>query len=322
VRPHRTFPIGELRPLTAGPHRVVEDGAVVIAAADRDVRVEGDAELVEAVLSRCDGRRTVGEIAAQVAPGSADEVTELVGLLAARGAVVDCSQAYRLAHAAGAAGSPLLRDVDDAALAALMAERYVPEGDLGAPLPLERGTGALLELARRRASTGSGDPPRPVSPFELGAVLEAMYGGATRPVPSAGALYPLIVHVLIRVALGPFEAGLWWYDPGEDALRRMPGEASADGLLAGHPDTDPIVAADQPIVFISADLERASRKYSSRGYRFALMEAGAAMQNAQLVGTELGVPVRAIGGVIDDVLHARLALPPEAAPLLAILLGR
>jgi hypothetical protein len=51
------------------------------------------------------------------------------------------------------------------------------------------------------------------------------------------------------------------------------------------------------------------------------MEIGAAMQSAYLAATELELPLRAIGGVIEDPLHEFLELPPDCDPLLAVLLG-
>jgi hypothetical protein len=51
------------------------------------------------------------------------------------------------------------------------------------------------------------------------------------------------------------------------------------------------------------------------------MEAGAAMQAAYLTATELGVPIRAIGGIDDRAVHRFLQLPETAVPLLAILIG-
>jgi SagB-type dehydrogenase family enzyme len=84
---------------------------------------------------------------------------------------------------------------------------------------------------------------------------------------------------------------------------------------------DELLAPGRPLLFVSADLERPSRKYSNRGYRYALMEAGAAMQNAYLAAAELGLPIRAIGGFHDDRAHEYLDLPEQVRPLLALLLG-
>jgi SagB-type dehydrogenase family enzyme len=163
----------------------------------------------------------------------------------------------------------------------------------------------------------------------LSAVLAAAYsvhssaaGTSTGTVPSAGALYPLAVHVLLREPLGSAGPGLWRRDPRTARLHRL-GDPPADAaaLLVAEPSSAALLGRRQPIVFLSADLARPSRKYGARGYRYALMEAGAAMEAAHLVATELGLPMRAIGGIDDGVVHRLLALPDTAVALLALLVG-
>jgi SagB-type dehydrogenase family enzyme len=92
-------------------------------------------------------------------------------------------------------------------------------------------------------------------------------------------------------------------------------------VILHDPVADALVAAGGPVVFISANLERTSRAYANRGYRWALIEVGAVLQNAYLVAAELDVPVRAIGGFLDERTHAFLGLPDHVRPMLAVLLG-
>jgi SagB-type dehydrogenase family enzyme len=159
---------------------------------------------------------------------------------------------------------------------------------------------------------------------ELSSILHAVYGIAprTRPVPSAGGLYPLVVHALVREPVAPLEPGLWWYDPAAAELQLLGTETIDVGEVFLRLEmNDELLAPGRPLLFVSADLERPSRKYSNRGYRYALMEAGAAMQNAYLAAAELGLPIRAIGGFHDDRAHEYLDLPEQVRPLLALLLG-
>ena len=65
----------------------------------------------------------------------------------------------------------------------------------------------------------------------------------------------------------------------------------------------------------------AARKYGARGYRYALIESGAAMQSVYLTATELDVPLRAIGGIDDGRVPEFLGLPDSAVALLALILG-
>ena len=46
------------------------------------------------------------------------------------------------------------------------------------------------------------------------------------------------------------------------------------------------------------------------------------MQNAYLFGAELGLPIRAIGGFMDQATRDYLDLAGEVWPMLAVLVGR
>jgi SagB-type dehydrogenase family enzyme len=296
---------------------------LVFTTPDREVRVEGDPRLVSELLSRCDGLRTANEIAREFGDEVADDALELIETLAEHEVVVDCTRAYRLFHRHSALRSGFFRDISDAELETLMGQSFEPRDLPDHRRALQRDSAHVLDLTWRRRSAWAGKD-RPVSYRELSNVLIAMYrlGSEERPVPSAGALYPLVLHAVIREPLPPLDPGLWWYDPRGLELRLLRhGRIDLESLLAPHPTTDPLVAAGRPVLTISADLERAARKYSNRGYRYALVETGAAMQNAYLAAAELDLPVRAVGGFDDEGVQELLELPERVQPLLAVLLG-
>lgn len=319
---------GAIRPLAQQVPRRTEAG-VVFSLPGREVEIGGDRDEIWAVLELCDGARTVPELAESLASESESERAEYAALierLLAEGALVDCTQAYRLLHDQASVGSHLFRALGPEALRALGAERYAPDPDevAGEPVALEPADSALLEIAARRASSWPGER-RPVSFAELSAILTALDGtaGDARTLPSAGGVRPLIVHVAMRTAVGPLEPGLHWHDPERGALLPLsdPGLRVEDVLLE-HEVSNALVAAGEPIVFVSADFERPSRKYANRGYRYALIEIGAAMQSAYLAAAEADVPIRAIGGIHDRLAAQLLGLGEARVPVLALLLGR
>ena len=316
----------ELRPLVAGTVRW-EDGAVVVELGTTEARVAGDVALIQAVLGACDGGSSVAEIAA--AHGAA--ARELIALLEAEGAVVAAEHAWRVLHRQSSVGSALGRPIGDAELAEITRGAYAPATAGRRVLEPQPPAGSeVARLAGRRRSATPADPARPATLADLAALLAAAYGvppgdGAPRSgtVPSAGALYPLVLHVLLRRPAGAAEPGLWWSDPASGALHRV-SEAPEQvlELFVPEPALETLLAAGGPIVFVSADLARPSRKYGARGYRYALIEAGAAMQNAYLAATERDVPLRAIGGIDDAAVHRLLDLPETGVALLALLAGR
>jgi SagB-type dehydrogenase family enzyme len=320
----RTDPDDDVQPLLAGALRW-EPAGVCVEVGDVEVHVAGDGAVLRAILGGCDGRTTIRQLTAR----HGDDARALLTTLLDRGALVDGEQAWRVLHRQSSAGSALGRPVDDLTLGALQAGSYAP------PLPLDDGLALApaptrtAALGAQRRSLAAGDAPAGAAFATLSAVLAAAYGvpagdGGPRSgtVPSAGALYPLIVHVLLRAPLAPAAAGLWWHDPRTLRLHRLgPGCADAGALFVPEPSCAALLAREQPIVFVSADLARPSRKYGARAYRYALLEAGAAMQAASLAATELGLPLRVIGGIDDAAVHRFLGLPDAGVALLALLVG-
>src|SRR5438270_9954237 len=207
----------ELRPLATGPARD-DAGATVLLTPHSEVRVEGAQPLLGRILARCDGRRTVAQIIDEL-DAERGAATELMEALVAHGALVDCTHAYRVFHWQSSVESGFFRMPSADTLAEIARERYTPPA--GESHALEVEPTAIASTARRRASATRESARRSVSFAALGAILSAMYGAprdAHRPVPSAGALYPLVVHVVVRTPLGPLAPGLWWYDPARDAV--------------------------------------------------------------------------------------------------------
>lgn len=317
----RDTPIAELRPLVHTAPRE-RDGELVFDSRLREVAIEGDAAFARRVLSLCNGRRTVAEIAEEL-DGDPD-VAELVDALLDAGVLTLGSEAWKNFHRQSSVSAGLFHKLDDEALRELMRERF--EADHGEGFqPLRPEPSELARIAHGRISAHPNDGKRPVTFEELSALLEVMYArpdGMHRPIPSAGAIYPLVIHILVRRPAPPLDPGLWWYEPERAGLWLVrDDDLDTEGLLLSHPVTDPLAAFGHPLVFVSADVERIGRKYSNRGYRFALMEAGAAIQNAYLLGAELDMPIRVIGGIVEEPVDSFLELPADAHSLLALLVG-
>ena len=318
--------LDDIRPLLAGTVSWEPDAAIVELGLT-EVRVRGDVDVLQRVLGDCDGRSTVAELATR--HGSV--AGALLARLIDQGAIIDAEQAWRVLHRQSSVGSALGRAIGAAELAVLQRGAFAPPGALEdtESISLVPAASTVGSLAARRRSATPAEASTPATFAALSAVLAAAYsvrpagpGTRTGTVPSAGALYPLAVHVLLREQLGGAAPGLWWMDPRARRLRRIgdpPVEAAA--LLVDEPACNALVARGQPIVFLSADLARPSRKYGARGYRYALIEAGAAMQAAHLTATELGLPLRTIGGIDDRAIHRFLDLPDTAVALLALLVG-
>jgi SagB-type dehydrogenase family enzyme len=313
----------QLMPLVAGT--VAFSSATAISIDTGTERVEIDGEFVVAAIGDCDGRTTVEELVRRHGP----EARDLIAALLESGAIVDGADAWRIFHRQGSLGTALGRAITEEQLLELQRGRFDP-GVVDDGPQLAPSGGAVLDLTSQRKSLLPGQNRVQPSFAELSSLLAATYSvtmneadaSASGSVASAGGLYPLVVHVLARRPVDSLPAGLWWHDPLEQRLHRAGdvGE-SAESLFIEEPTCSELLASDGPVVFISADLSRPTKKYGARGYRYALIEAGAAMQSAQLAATELGIPLRPIGGIDDGAAHQFLRLPDSAVCLLALIVG-
>jgi nitroreductase len=171
----------------------------------------------------------------------------------------------------------------------------------------------------RRSTRSFGDALPGVETIARG--LRASYGehAAHRAVPSAGAIYGLRLHCVRRddPPQGPRRAHLFRLDV-DGALRGL-GEvpaATIDALVFTP------LAGPHWLVVASAALEPYVARYSIRGYRYALLEAGHWGQEVMRTfeGEGLGtVPLGSFDDVaLKTVLGGRLAGPE---PLYAVAVG-
>lgn len=203
----------------------------------------------------------------------------------------------------------------------------IPAVDGGAPL-----TRTLAERHSVRAFAGTA-----VRLEEVGQLLWAAQGvtksmpapegwreswgewrGGTRTAPSAGALYPLELYLVVAAVDG-LEPGLYRYLPGEHALVLV-GSCGRGDLAAAALNQRAI--AEAPVVFVlTAVHARTAQKYGERAPRYVHMEVGAAAENLLLQATALELGGVFIGAFRDDPVRQVLGVPEEHAPLALLPVG-
>ncbi len=140
-----------------------------------------------------------------------------------------------------------------------------------------------------------------------------------RTSPSAGALYPLEIHIVIGGG-SELEPGVYRYVPEDHTLvREIAGDMREK--LSKAALSQPMIR-NAPISFvISAVYARITGKYGNRGFRYTYMEAGHAAQNISLLGVELGIGTCTIGAFEDEKVKSVLKLPANEEPLYILPLG-
>jgi SagB-type dehydrogenase family enzyme len=187
------------------------------------------------------------------------------------------------------------------------------------PDPVELSVGLDDALGDRRSRrTFGGDP---LSVREIATLLGHSCGTTRssdvadgveqsfRAYPSAGALYPVHVHLIAVQGTEELSAGIYWYDPDDHALVR---QREADPALADDLERAFEPAADifdlwsvAAVVVLTGAFVRSMAKYGPLGYRFALQESGHVAQNLLTVATAVGAsafPSAAYDDELDDLL--------------------
>ena len=188
----------------------------------------------------------------------------------------------------------------------------------GSPVQMEKpgDTPIRNAIRARRSCRAFADRSMPLA--SLAAILSDTYGVTgfiegperhvmyTRPVPSAGALYPLEVYVATRAVDGVGD-GLHHYHARDHTLEPIkagPVMRELGDLLIGQH----YLAAANAAIILTAVFGRTLKKYGPRGYRYVLFEAGHAAQNVCLLATELDLGSICTGGFYDGRLNRYLGL--------------
>jgi SagB-type dehydrogenase family enzyme len=186
--------------------------------------------------------------------------------------------------------------------------------------PPELGRARLHDvLLGRRSRTPQARARLPLA--KLASTLGAAYRSEhdRRPVPSAGALYPLELYV-VALDVDSLAPGVHHYNPYRHRLAHL---RTVERAAVARALVDRELAEDAAaLLVVTAMFWRSRFKYGLRGYRFALLEAGHLMQSALLAATALGVPARPLGGYYDRLLDALVGADSlDEASVYALLLG-
>jgi len=159
---------------------------------------------------------------------------------------------------------------------------------------------------------------------ELGQLLWAAQGitdpSGKRTAPSAGALYPLEVYVVVGDVEG-LEAGVYKYRPEpHDLVKTLDGDRRKD--LTRVALNQQYITQGAIDIVITAVYERVTRKYGDRGVMYTHIEAGHAAQNICLQVASLNLGTVTIGAFENDGVKRVLGLPADEEPLYIMPVGR
>jgi SagB-type dehydrogenase family enzyme len=145
-------------------------------------------------------------------------------------------------------------------------------------------------------------------------------GGYLRTAPSAGALYPLEVYLVVG-EVESLSSGLYHYRPARhDLLLAKSGDLRSQ--LAQAALAQDCVRDSAITILFAAVYARTSAKYGQRAARYVHMEAGHAAENVCLQATALGLGAVTVGAFRDEKVKQIAGLGNAEEPVYLIPVGR
>lgn len=141
-----------------------------------------------------------------------------------------------------------------------------------------------------------------------------------RTAPSAGALYPLEVYLVVGEVKG-LSQGIYKYLPRQHELLKIKdGDARRELAIAALGQSW-VKDAAVDIVF-AAVYERVTRKYGKRGIRYVHMEVGHAAENVYLQAVSLKLGTVVVGAFEDEKVKRILNMAESEQPLYIMPIGK
>jgi SagB-type dehydrogenase family enzyme len=161
----------------------------------------------------------------------------------------------------------------------------------------------------------------PLSLEEISQILWAAYGKNKwnkLTTPSAGALYPLVIYLVVGEIKGLAE-GLYKYNNSKHSLLLV---SSSDLRLSLSKAclNQRWIRDGMALIVICADYGITTSRYRERGKRYVDIEVGHAGQNVYLEATSLGLGTVAVGAFYDEKVKKILGIEEE--PLYIMPLGK
>jgi ribosomal protein S12 methylthiotransferase accessory factor len=142
-----------------------------------------------------------------------------------------------------------------------------------------------------------------------------------KTVPSAGALYPSLVHIALFQDTEEIKSGVYevYFGSAEQVGFKLTSE-DTDAVVRSF--VDPLTPENSHgVVVISGSFRTNGRKYGNRSLLYTILEAGHIAQNVHLAAHDSQVATVEVGGFYEQLLSESLMLSENYQPLTTIVFG-
>lgn len=322
-------------------HWLVDGNKLVCRLPRKTVSVNAPKKLIGAVLQLCDGSRPWSEVITTLsADWQPSSIIAFMSSLVQDGLLVEASLLW--AHWIDIAQLPVLTAVatspKEIGQLHQVAERRLLSGRGGGTQDVLEGENKFAQLLAKRQSTRTFDD-KPISAECLCSILWAAHGVTCaeqsksvrwrRTIASGGNMHSArwFVAVLrdlpVRDKLGkPLPAGIYearFHKLGGASLQQTKDQSNKHATEAWRCLRDPrVLRFASALVFPVYDVAVPGKKYGNRATLYAVMEAGQALQNAQLMAFDLGASGMLRGDTLSHESLSMLGLKNDAEHWLSL----
>ena len=292
------------------------DGGVLFLSGTRRITIRNHAALIWDLVEMADGQLPLSDVVSRLKALDHDEklVVEVIADLVDLGIVADSRSLYRLFHVE--TNNPMrynshLRIPEIAALERKN-EIRIPQGlQINLPSPV------CSSKKHRFSCRAFADESLTLREYT------EILTSANSQKPSAGDLRPLRFDLLVAKGHIDLKFGVYFYDSREGRLIDLNSNEVDRSQIAYALNEEQLLFGCSGVVVVAADIDRVSTKYANRGYRYALVEAGMAVERILATCDRLGLASLVYGGFNDEALTALIAADHLGiVPLICVAVGK
>ena len=296
---------------------------------EEKVIVEAPRKLMQQLIASCDGTRTKEEIIQYLEKEwDREETNKLIKALHQKKILIDARRIGEKTWENMKNPSRFPNHITDIDVARLTQEAGKRHCSNPTKTAYQISANSFSSLLKRRQSTRSfsGDP------VAFQSIVNMLWNGYGRlnlqennrwrkTVPSAGALYPLTIHIALFKETDDLQPGIYSVYLGSPESIGF-NLTSIDTLqfsraFLGHL----MFGKAHGIIVISGSFRIAGKKYGNRNMPYVLLEAGHVAQNINVTAIEHDVATVEIGGFVDNLLASAINLSKHYHPLITIAFG-
>lgn len=313
--------------------------------ADHQVRVDVPQKLINQLLAECDGIKTYSQIVKNLSVyWDEQELESFMAELEKLGVICDSSSISDYVWSFVKNPTRLFKPITDKQIAYLVqkADKRHKRKIEGNEFRIRKKLFQKLLEKRRSVRTFSNEQGVPQEVINL--ILWSAYGivgdhlilrkqdpqrikvwqqyaVSRHTVPSAGALYPFQISLVL---LRPTEQCLKGiYNVAfekKNRIKLVPVSVDCIPVLASF--ADPMICNQaQGIIILSGSFNKCGEKYGNRSMLYLPLEAGHIAQNIHLSATDLNIGTLEVGGFLEESMRDALQIPNDYYPLTSILFG-